>query len=51
LIFDNGRLVASIQADATNVNIKTATMQFHADALNHSAATRAGGAASVASQR
>jgi len=40
-IYDRGRLVACIQGDASNVTIKTPTLYFHADALNHSAATRA----------
>ncbi len=40
-LYDNGQLVACIQADCINVNVVTPHMNFHADTLNHSTATAA----------
>lgn len=40
-IYDSGQLLAVIQADATNITVRGQTTYFHADTLNHSAATAA----------
>lgn len=41
-IYDDGRLLAVVQGDATNVTVRGRCAYFHADVLNHSAATAAG---------
>ncbi len=44
--YEQGQLVAAIQADARNITIRTANgSSFHADELNHSAPTEAAGKA------
>lgn len=40
-IYDQGALVAVIQGDAMNVTVVSGNASFHADTLNHSAATAA----------
>lgn len=40
-IYDQGRLLAVIQADATNITVRGETTYFHADTLNHSVPTAA----------
>jgi len=40
-IYENGKLLAVIQADATNVTVRGEHTYFHADVLNHSAPTAA----------
>ena len=46
-IYEGGIPIARIQADATNVTLKTRGTYFHADALNHSHPTTSGGAATA----
>jgi hypothetical protein len=45
----DGRTIATIQGDATNITIHTPDMDFHADTLSHSGPTKANysGATSV----
>lgn len=40
-LYDHGRLVAVIQGDATNLTIRSDTLYFHVDTINHSTATAA----------
>lgn len=40
-IYENGRLIASMQGDYTNVTLKTDHTYFHADIIDHSKATAA----------
>ena len=41
IIFEDGKPIACIQGDCTNVTVKGRYTYFHADVLNHSAATAA----------
>ncbi len=40
-MYEDGKLLAVVQADATNVTVRGRYTYFHADALNHSAPTAA----------
>lgn len=41
IIFEDGKPIACIQGDCTNVTVKGRYTYFHADTLNHSTATAA----------
>ena len=46
-LYQQGQLVAVIQGDCTNVTVTWPGGSFHADTLNHSAATQAWGTATA----